>query len=114
MLDGTGRLGHGLAAAHNLALAGAQIDAIGNASSFHIAHTQFTVTSESERAAAQKLRDALGVGTVVVDPGADDSVDVTVVLGADALGRPQAQSTTLAPSGGSSDGSGSTTVTTRG
>jgi LytR cell envelope-related transcriptional attenuator len=114
VLDGTGRLGHGLAAAHNLALAGAQIDAIGNASSFRIAHTQFTVTSERERAEAQKLRNALGVGTVVVDPGADDSVDVTVVLGADAIGHPQAQSTTLAPTGGSGDGSGSTTVTTRG
>jgi hypothetical protein len=114
VLDGTGRLGHGLAAAHNLALAGAQIDTIGNASSFHIAHTQFTVTSESQRAAAQKLRDALGVGTVVVDPGADDTVDVTVVLGTDALGRPQAESTTLAPAGAATGSSGSSTVTTRG
>ncbi len=108
VLDGTGRLGHGLAAATNLALAGAQIETIGNASSFRIAHTQFTVSSESERAAAQKLRDALGVGTVVVDPGADDTIDVTVVLGADALGRPQAESTTLAALTGSS------TVTTGG
>jgi hypothetical protein len=113
VLDGTGRLGHGLAAATNLALAGAQIETIGNASSFRIAHTQFTVASERERAAAQKLRNALGVGTVVVDPGADDTIDVTVVLGADALGRPKAENTTLAPST-SSIGTGSSTVTTGG
>ena len=36
--------------------------------------------------------------------GADDSIDVTVVLGADALGRPRRESTTLAPAGTSSTG----------
>jgi hypothetical protein len=109
VFDGTGRLGHGLAAAHNLTLAGAQIDMIGNASSFRIAHTQLVVASEAQRAAAEKLRDALGVGTVIVDGGADDSVDVTVVLGADAIGRPQAESTIAPTSSASSSGSTATT-----
>ena len=112
VFDGTGRLGHGLAAAHNLALAGAQIDSIGNASSFHVAHTQLIVASEQERAAAEKLREVLGVGTVVVDGGADDTIDITVVLGADAIGRPQAESTTLAPS--TSGSASSSTATTGG
>jgi len=114
VFDGTGRLDHGLAAAHNLALAGAQIEMIGNASSFRVPRTQFIVASEKEKAAAQKLRDALGVGTVVVDPGADDSIDVTVILGADALGHPQAESTTVAPRGSSTSDSSSSTATTGG
>jgi hypothetical protein len=102
VLDGTGRLNHGLAAAHNLTLDGAQIDSIGNASSFRATHTQFVVASENERAVAQKLRDAFGVGQVVVDSDADDSIDITIVLGADALGHSQAETTTIAPSGSSS------------
>ncbi len=97
VLDGTGQLDHGLVAAHNLAVAGAQIDSIGNAESFHDAHTEFIVANEGERAAAQKLRDAFGVGVVVVNGSADDSIDLTVVLGADALGKKSATDTVLAP-----------------
>jgi hypothetical protein len=109
VFDGTGRLDHGLAAAHNLAQAGAQIDMIGNASTFSVVHTQLIVASEAERAAAERLRAALGVGTVVVDGGADDSIDVTVVLGADAIGRPQAERT-LAPTSSASSSSSTTTT----
>ena len=97
VLDGTGRLDHGLVAAHNLAVAGAQIDSIGNASSFHDRRTEFIVGNEAERAAAQKLRDAFGLGVVVVTGSADDTIDVTVVLGADAVGKPQVTNTVLVP-----------------
>ncbi len=97
VLDGTGRLDHGLVAAHNLAVAGAQIDSIGNAESFHDPQTEFIVANASEKAAAQKLRDALGVGVVLVNGSADDSIDVTVVLGADAIGKSQVTNTVLAP-----------------
>ena len=97
VLDGTGQLNHGLVAARNLAVAGAQIDSIGNAESFHDAHTEFIVANESQRAAAQKLRDAFGIGEVVVNGSADDTIDLTVVLGADALGKPQVTDTVLAP-----------------
>ena len=96
VLDGTGQLDHGLVAAHNLAVAGAQIDSIGNAESFHDAHTEFIVANEGQRAAAQKLRDAFGVGVVVVNGSADDTIDLTVVLGADALEEVRAD-TVLAP-----------------
>jgi hypothetical protein len=97
VLDGTGQLDHGLVAAHNLAVAGAQIDSIGNAESFHDAHTEFIVANENERAAAQKLRDAFGFGVVVVNGSADDTIDLTVVLGADALGHKSVTDTVLAP-----------------
>ncbi len=97
VLDGTGQLDHGLVAAHNLAVAGAQIDSIGNAESFHDAHTEFIVANAGERAAAQKLRDAFGVGVVVVNGSADDTIDLTVVLGADALGKKSATDTVLTP-----------------
>ncbi len=97
VLDGTGQLDHGLVAAHNLAVAGAQIDSIGNAESFHDRHTEFIVANENERAAAQKLRDAFGVGVVVVNGSADDTIDLTVVLGADALGHKAVTATVLAP-----------------
>lgn len=97
VLDGTGQLDHGLVAAHNLAVAGAQIDSIGNAESFHDAHTEFIVANQNERAAAQKLRDAFGVGVVVVNGSADDTIDLTVVLGADALGHKAVTDTVLAP-----------------
>jgi hypothetical protein len=114
VLDGTGRLGHGLVAARNLALDGGQITIIGNAASFREPQTEFIVANASQRAAAQRLRDAFGVGTVVVNPNADDSVDVTVVLGADALGKAQAEnpptrSTTTAPSTSSPTASSTTT-----
>jgi hypothetical protein len=97
VLDGTGKLGHGLVAAHNLAVAGAQIDSIGNAQSFRDPQTEFIVNNPANRAAAQHLRDALGVGVVLVSGSADDSVDVTVVLGADAVGRSSVSDTVLAP-----------------
>jgi hypothetical protein len=105
VLDGTGRLDHGLAAARNLSADGAQVDSIGNAESFHQPRTQFIVTSEAKRAAAQKLATAFGLGTVVVNADADDAVDVTVVLGSDAVGKAQAETTSVAPSASASPSS---------
>jgi hypothetical protein len=117
VLDGTGRLGHGLAAARNLAYDGAQIDSIGNAGSFQQAHTRFIVSNAAEQAVAQQLRDAFGLGTVVLDAGSDDTVDITIVLGADALGHAQVESTSLVPTSSSTPstgGAGGTTTVTGG
>ena len=61
------------------------VDSIGNAASFGQTHTQLIITSNADRAVAERLRKILGVGTIVVGANSDDSVAVTVVLGADAL-----------------------------
>lgn len=85
VLDGTGRLDHGLAAATKLAGNGGQIEKIGNATSFDEATTQFIYYDEAQRPAVQKLRDALGVGELVKSADQGAVVDATVTLGADYL-----------------------------
>jgi len=78
----------GLAAAM---VAGAQIDGIGNASTFSVPTTQIIITGSERRAQADSLRKTLGFGDVIERPGdafSSDSVDITVILGADALGQP--------------------------
>ena len=85
VLDGTGRLDHGVGAAVTLAAGGAQIDGIGNASRFDVPATQFIISNEDQRGKADELVKALGVGEVVVSGDTSDSVDITVILGADAL-----------------------------
>ena len=91
VLDGSGQLDHGLAAARTLAANGAQIDGIGNASSFDVATTQFIISGSDHQSQAEGLRDALGVGDVVQSSDQSDSVDITVILGADALGKSSTQ-----------------------
>ena len=101
VLDGTGQLDHGVAAAQVLAAAGAQVDAIGNAANFKIPTTQLIISGTDHEAEAEKLRAALGVGEVVQSADSTDSVDITVILGADALGVTQIQGTsTSSVSGG--------------
>jgi hypothetical protein len=100
VLDGTGQLDHGLAAAQVLAAAGAQIDAIGNAANFKIPTTQLIISGSDHQADAEKLQAALGVGEIVQSADSSDSVDVTVILGADALDVSQLQGTSSTVSGG--------------
>jgi len=85
VLDGTGRLDHGLAAATKLAANGGQIEKIGNATSFDETTTQFIYYDEAMRPAVQKLRDALGVGELVRSADQGAVVEATVTLGADYL-----------------------------
>jgi hypothetical protein len=99
VLDGTGRLNHGLIAAHNLVGSGVQIDSIGNAAAFGQTRTQLIIPSNADRAVAERLQQALGVGSIVVASDGDDSIAVTVVLGADALDRPAARTTTTIAGG---------------
>ncbi len=90
ILDGTGQLDHGVGVARALAAAGAQIDGIGNASSFTVPTTQIIITGSDRRAQAESLRKTMGFGDIIERQGdafSSDSVDVTVILGADALGQ---------------------------
>ncbi|MGZ4706266.1 MAG: LCP family protein [Acidimicrobiales bacterium] len=100
VLDGTGQLDHGVGAAQILAAAGAQIDAIGNAASFKIPTTQFIISGSASQDQADQLQAALGVGEVVQSADTSDSVDITVILGADALTVPALQGTVTTVSGG--------------
>ncbi len=85
VLDGTGKLDNGVSAAIALAAAGAQIDVVGNARSFGQATTQFVYYDDAYQAAAQQLRDALGVGEIVKSDQTNSATDLTVVLGDDYL-----------------------------
>lgn len=85
ILDGTGKLNNGLPAAPSLVEAGAEVATVGNATKFDYATTQFIVAESGDRAWAERLRDSLGVGEVVSSAEQASAVDVTVVLGLDAL-----------------------------
>ena len=85
ILDGTGRLANGLAAVPVLVAAGAEVATLGNATTFSYGVTQFIVTSESGDASAERLRAALGVGEIVNSSEQASAVEVTVVLGTDAV-----------------------------
>jgi len=92
VLDGTGQLDHGVNAAVSLAAAGGQVDGIGNASNFTVPTTQIIITSEDQRANAEIMQKALGAGDIVMSNDTSDSVDITVILGADALNLPATRS----------------------
>ena len=85
ILDGTGMLNNGLPAAPSLVEAGAEVATVGNATNSDYATTQFIVAESGDRAWAERLRDSLGVGEVVSSAEQASAVDVTVVLGRDAL-----------------------------
>ena len=87
MLDGTGVLDNGVAAAIRLAAAGAQIDVVGNARSFGQETTQLVYYDPAFAEAAERFRDALGVGEVVHSEQTNAATDLTVVLGEDYVGR---------------------------
>jgi hypothetical protein len=70
--------------AHALVAAGAEIAVVGNADRFSYGTTELIYATPSQRDAAERLRDALGVGHVLEARRATDGIDVTVVLGSDA------------------------------
>ena len=107
VLDGTGQLDHGVSVARALAAAGAQIDGIGNASSFSVPSTQIIITGSDHRAQAESLRKALGFGEIIErapDAFSSDSVDITVILGADALGQSVTTGSSSAATTGDTNG----------
>jgi hypothetical protein len=87
VFDGTGELGHGIAAAMRLAAGGGQIDKVGNAPTFDVATTRFIYYQPTARPRVEALRAVLGVGELVASDELNSAVDVTVVLGADYVGQ---------------------------
>lgn len=83
VLDGVGQPGLALGAARALVPAGAEIAIIGNADHYGYTTTILRYNGEAQRAAAEKLRQALGAGTVEQSTLLDDVVDVTIVIGRD-------------------------------
>lgn len=109
VLDGTGRLGHGLDVAMQLAARGGQIDKVGNAADFDVDTTTLTYYDEAARDRVEELREALGVGEIIKSDALNVAVDVTVVLGADyAAARPAERGASVRgfgpPSGGAGGG----------
>lgn len=87
LLNGAGTPGLGQTATDLLVPAGARIDLRNNARTFDYGTTQFVYYRDEQRQAAERLRDALGLGEVVRDRNTIDVVDVTVVLGRDFVDR---------------------------
>jgi hypothetical protein len=94
LLNGTEDQDLALRAVEPLVRSGAQIAISGNAASFSETRTRFVYTEDDNEGRAMLMQDALGVGTVEsasperdtehIDE--DERIDVTVILGRDALG----------------------------
>jgi hypothetical protein len=92
LLNGTTQRDLTARAATSLVAGGAEISLVGNAATFAEPTTRFVYATAKLRDDAEKLRDAFGVGEVVQAPPDEDAppvdedrIDVTVILGADAL-----------------------------
>jgi hypothetical protein len=83
LLDGTGDTEHVVTTAPRIVPAGSEIVVVGNAEAFDYSTTEIRYHHPSFKAAAQRLRDALGAGRLVDDPRQTDAFDVTIVLGTD-------------------------------
>lgn len=85
VLDGTGELDNGLPAVPGLVIGGAEISTVGNASSFDHEMTELLFADPELTERVQRLRDGLGVGELVSDVEPSEAIDVTVILGDDAI-----------------------------
>lgn len=83
ILNGTGIPDLASVATDILVPVGARIDLTGNALTFDHDITQIVYYRDEDFAAAQRLRDALGLGEVLKSRNELDAVDITVVLGFD-------------------------------
>lgn len=85
VLNGVGRPGVGQEVDAALDGAGFRIVLTDNARDFNFTHTRIVVYSESPEitAAAERVRDLLGVGTILVSRQPQSVVDLTIVVGAD-------------------------------
>jgi len=82
LLNGTGAVGLAEAVRNKLG-AGFSVGLTGNADSFDHATTEVVYYDRAKQAMAKRVRDALGVGTLVFSRNPLDVVDVTVVVGKD-------------------------------
>jgi hypothetical protein len=85
LLDGTGELTNGLPAVTSLVGNGAEVVSIGNAAEFGYARTQAIVSDTNQAAGARRLLGGIGGGEVVETAERADAVDITIILGANAL-----------------------------
>lgn len=83
VLSGTDDVDASRRVAPLLPAVGVEVVIVGNAPSLDVERTTIAYVGPGHEAAAQDLRDLLGVGEVVVDPRPSDVVDITVTLGAD-------------------------------
>ena len=83
LLDGTGDQNHVRSVAPTVVASASTIVVVGNADRFDYTATEIRYHQPGERAAAERLREALGAGRVIEDIRPIDSFDVTIVLGTD-------------------------------
>lgn len=83
VLSGTEDVEAARRVAPRLPPAGIEVVIVGNAPSLDVERTTIAYVGPEHEAAAEDLRDLLGVGEVVIDPRPSDVVDITVTLGAD-------------------------------
>lgn len=95
VLNGTGGVEVTARAAERLVPGGIQVSLTGNAPRFDYRTTQIVFYDESERALAEKARDALGIGRLVLSRRPIGVVDLTIIIGSDFQGgTPPAPPTT--------------------
>ncbi len=83
VLNGSGAPGVGEAVAERLVPAGFRIVSSDNAARFNHGVTSIVVTSEADRALAERVREALGVGEITISGLPSGLGDVTIVVGKD-------------------------------
>src|SRR5207248_7495910 len=83
VLNGTGAIGASPRVAERLVPVGGRVVLSGNADSFAYAQTQIVFYDRSQQQAAERVRQALGTGRLVLSRQPLDVVDVTVVIGKD-------------------------------
>lgn len=87
VLNGAGRAGVSQEVQPLLVAIGARVTLTGNADRFDYEATRIVYYDGGDEAAARRVRDALGVGTLERSSIALDAVDVTVVVGRDFVAR---------------------------
>jgi len=83
ILNGTGGIEAAPRVARKLVPAGARVVLSGNANSFAYAQTQIVFYDRSQQQSAERIRQALGTGRLVLSRQPLDVVDVTVIVGKD-------------------------------
>lgn len=87
VVDGTGQLDAAQGAAIVLAAGGGQVDIIGNSRIFGFAKTQIVYYEDSQKEAAEKMRELLGVGEIVQTTQTNSALDLSITIGEDYLDR---------------------------
>ena len=87
VVDGTGQLDAAQGAAVVLAAGGGQVDIIGNSRIFGFTKTQIVYFEDSQKEAAEKMRELLGVGEIVQTTQTNSALDLSITIGEDYLER---------------------------